>query len=1057
MNNIKLRFLILTVSVGLLWVAGGFFPSAEAKRQKTVGELLKGIEKKARKVEIKKGRSALPKFSPIQQSSRVNLGAVQPPSRSALYYEEGTDEGELEKVTDEGIRQLYRLTQQFKTSKRRGELWLRLAELYVEKARLIEYKLQTKYDEQLTAYNNKQIKSRPRLNLAPAQEYNKKAIQLYEWFLRDFPRDEKVPQALFFLGYNYFELNKENIGKKYYERLTKEYPKSPYVDESNFALGEHYFDQQNFKVALKHYIKVAKNRRARLYSFALYKAAWCQYKIGKVKAALGSLEYVIRAGRQAKGSEDRSSGGVSRIRLASEAVKDLVIFYAEAGSPGAAKEYFDRVVGSRNTPKLLEKLAYYYVDTGNKSGARLIFKDLIDANPNAPKAYDYQYQIVSMYTASGSTKVFRQELYNWIQSYGPDSPWARENGRDNELVAKATKLIETTLRNYILQQHQTAQNSRAQYSQETAKKGYELYFSTFKEGERLDEMHFFYAELLFDMKEWERAAYHYMWVSENAPKSQYAEKASLNALLSLEKKLPTPEEIKSIVGDSNQPVEFDRSMKMFEKSALQYIQKHPKGENVVAIKYKLASLHYYFNQYDKALAMFNDIVDNYPKTKEAEFSANLILDIYNIRKDFTGLEKAGTKILSNPDLASAPVGGQIKGILQRASFKRAQEQESSKDYAGAAQSYEGFAKQNPNSELTLSAYYNAGVNYERAGDLFKALSMYAIVANSRSKQHEGLIKNSSKFIAALYEKTGQYAKAAEAFEAYAKANEKNREAVDFYYNAAVIRQAIKHYNTAIRNFEKYYDLSRKLDRVEVLFQIGQIWEARGNLRKAQAYYEKYMNSNPIDPATVVEASFLIGQISEKRGRRKNAEDWYGKTVAVQRRLSAKGDSVGVPLAAEAKFKLVYKIYEDLRGIKIPASPAAQSKAVNNKLALLEKLKEELKDVIKYDDAYQIVAALALTGQAYQHMAASIYNAPLPKGLDAEGLKQYREGVEKVAKPFQDEAIKSYQEAIEKGYRLEGYNDWLRIAKKELNNLDPSKYPDFGEESLSTNLPDWMGI
>src|SRR5690606_23988879 len=107
---------------------------------------------------------------------------------------------------------------------------------------------------------------------------------------------------------------------------------SPYVDESNFALGEFHFEKEQWKEALQYYLRVAKNPRARLYSFSLYKAAWCYYKSGSVKNALASLERVIRAGRAAQGKTDGSSG-VSRIRLATEAMKDLVIFYAEVGTP----------------------------------------------------------------------------------------------------------------------------------------------------------------------------------------------------------------------------------------------------------------------------------------------------------------------------------------------------------------------------------------------------------------------------------------------------------------------------------------------------------------------------------------------------------------------------------------------------------------------------------------------------------------------------------------------------------------------------------------------------
>lgn len=1028
----------------------------ENKKNKTIGDLLKGIEKRAKEVEIKKKKSSLPTFEAMQRAKNVNLQSIKPPSSTTLYYDEGSSEAELEKVTDQGISQLYKLTQQFKTSKRRGELWLRLAELYVEKARLIEYRIQQNYDQELRNYNEGKVKERPKVNLAPAQEYNKKAIQLYEWFLRDFPKDPKVDQALFFLGYNYFELGEEIKGKGYYERLTKEFPKSPFIDESNFALGEFYFENEKWKESLGYYQKVAANKRARLFSFALYKAAWCEYKTGRVKAALESLEKVIRAGRVAKGQSDETAGGVSRIRLATEAMKDLVIFYAEVGTASGARAYFDEVAGSKNSYNLLEKLAYYYSDTGSRDNARYVFKSLIDERPSAPKAYDYQYQIVNMYASAGNDKVFREELYNWIERYGPDSVWHQANKENTELVGKATQLIETTLRNYILQQHQTAQNSRAPFSQKLAKSGYELYFQTFKESPRLDEMHFFYAELLFDMQDWEKAAFHYLWLVDNAPKSQYFEKAMLNSLLALERKLPTLAEIKKIVGETTEPVEMDRTIKLFEKVGVKYVDVFPKAEDAVPIKYKIATYYYYYNHYDRALELFTQIMKDNPKSKYAEYSANLILDIYNIKKDYEGLEKAGNQILSIPELAKSPAGSQVKGILQRTSFKKAQDLEATKDYVKSASSYEDFARKNPGSDLATSAYYNAAVNYERGGDLFKALSMYAIIMASKDAKAEGLRKNASKFSAALYEKTGQYAKAAAAFESYASGNQKDKEAVNFYFNAAVIRDGLNNYKSALVNYQKYIELSRSSERSEAYFLLGKMHERQKKIRAALEFYDKYITSNPRNASQVIEATFIIAKLNESIGRKKLADEAYAKTVAVQRRLSKSGP-VGAQYAAEAKFKLVYPTYEQLRAVRIPRDPAAQSKAVQEKLNLLNRLKEELKAVIKYDDGPQVVASLTLIGQAYQHMSSAIYNAPMPTNLDADGLKQYKAGVEQIAKPFQDEAIKSYESALEKARKLEGYNEWTKTAHRELHSLNSEKYPSGDQRVFLTKVPDWLDL
>jgi tetratricopeptide (TPR) repeat protein len=1039
----------------LLALASSIALAQDSQKSKTVGELLKRIEKNTKRVSISKSSVAVPtvqKQHTAIPDKAFDFKTIKPPSRSRLLYQEGTNEAELQKMTDDGIAQLYKLSRQFKTSSRRGELWLRLAELYVEKSRLIEYKLQTEHDKAAKAWSEDANHSgkAPKLDLRPAQEFNKKAVQLYEAFLHDFPKDSKVDQALFFLGYNYFELDKAEKGHVFYERLVKEYPESPYIEESNFALGEFYFDHEKWKDAEARYDVIARNKHAHLYSFALYKKAWCQYKLGEHKAALASLEKVIRAGRAGKNA---TAGGVSNIRLAGEATKDLVVFYAEAGDPKDARAYFEDIVGRDKVFPLMESLAYHYSDIGNRTAARDVFKELESERPTAPKSFDYQYRVVTMYSGELKNDTFKQELFFWIKNFGPGSEWYKGNEANHQLTAKSMALIENTLRTNILQNHQSAQNSHSQIAQKQAKEGYEIYFQSFKDGKSLDEMHFFYAELLFDMGEFEKAAVHYTWVTDNAPKSKYFEKASLNTILSLEKKLPKEEDLRKNVKDNDlKPIAFPPAIKAFQVAVDKYVVNYPNGENVPAIRYKLGALYYYHNQFDEALNVFNSIIKQYPKSPYAKYAANLTLDIYNLKKDYAGLETAGNQILQNNDLAKTEIGDQVKGVLQRVGFKKGQDLESKKDYAGAAKSFEEFGRANPGTDLGTSAMYNSAVDYEKAGDSNKALGMYGLILQSKDPKHEDQRKNARKFSAQLYERTGQYEKAAQAFEEYAKSNAKDKEAQNFYYNAAVIRDGMNSYNAALSDYETYIDTSKTPDRKENLFLMAKIWERRGNQSKALDFYQKYYDSGAHTPAALVETCFAIADINSKRKNVTEADKWYNKTIAVQRKVSTKDKPVGVSFAAESKFHVVYHTYEELRAIKIPANPAKQGKAVQEKLAKLNQVKEQLKSVIAYDNAEMIVASLTLIGQAYQHMAAAIYAVPAPKA-DAEQLKAYQQGVDKIARPFQDEAVKNYELAVQRGYELEGYNDWLKASQKELGTLQKDKSQDFGEKAVLTKVMD----
>lgn len=1031
-------------------------PASTMSKPKTIGDILSNIEKKAETVKFNKQKSALPTSarSDSAPSQNVNLRAVKPPRSKELYYSENSDEAELERVLDDQIEQLFKLTQQYRKSTKRGELWLRLAELYVEKARLIEYRIQAKHDKDMEKFLTGKTKVKPKLVLTQSLEYNKKAIQLYEWFVRDFPKDPKMDQALFFLGYNYFEIGNVKAGQAYYIRLTKEYPDSPYVTESYFALGEYNFDAEKWADALVNYNKVVADRKGRLYSFGLYKSAWCNYKLQNTKVGLKLLERVIMDGRRSKTAGEQGAG-VSRVRLATEAVKDLIVFYAEAGDPAKAREYFEEVVGKKSALANTGKLAQYYMDTGNRTSAKILFNQLIDEAPMAPRAFDYQHNIVKMYQAAGQTDLFIKELYIWIDGYAPGSEWQKSNSDKKDLLAKATEVMESTLRNYVLQQHQNAQNARTPNAQTNAKRGYELYFKTFNASPKLDEMHFFFGELLFDIGDFERASFHYSWVYTNTPKSVYAEKALLNSLLAYEKKLPSDKQLKAVVGEGTKPVEFSAEVKSFEQVALKYLNTNPKGDNVVNVKYRLGTLYYYYNQFDPAIKIFNDIIASHPKSELARFSANHLLDIYNLKNDYQGLLAAADNILKVPELARSDVGAQIKDIKLRTDFKMAKNFEDKKDYAGAGQAYESFAMKNRSNSLATSAVFNSGINYERAGNTMKAIAMYTMIANDKQKGNEDLRKKSSKFLPALFEKTGQYMKAAQLFEAFAAENPKDTESEGFYYNAALIYDGMNQYSNAVRNYEKYFEKRKNRDKLEVFFLLGRLYERMGRWDQASQNYEKYINSGSSNAALVVEAHYRIAKVHEGRGRIKITDEWFEKTVAVQSRLARRGQTVGVSFAAEAKYKLVSRAYPEFVNLRIPRDPNQQGAAVQKKLKLLSRLQDELKKVIAYDNGYQIVAALTLQGQALHHMFTTLIESPIPKGLTADELKQYKEGVAKIANPFRDQAVASYQLAVARGFELQAYSQSINTAQKGLAQLKGEVSPVMNTRILLTKEPDWM--
>lgn len=1029
----------------------------KAVKKKTVGDLLSQAQN-SKKVQVIKTTTSLPSVNMgFKGGGRTyDLDSVRPPRSSEILKKDSVSaEKEYERVLDQQIRELYKLTQKFKASANRGELWLRLAELYIEKASIIDSRKQDEYDAKLRAFQSGKTKIKPRLDIAEAREYNKKAIQLYEWFEKDFPKDEKISQALFFLGYNYFELGDIDKGARYYEALTKGYPNTPFAGEAHFALAEYYFEGEKWTPAYKEYAYLIKEKRHRLHTFALYKGAWCLFRLGKVQQAMNYLEYIIKTGKAETGEKLAGQKAINRNRLENEAMRDIVVFYVEGGDPGKAPGYFQDLVGN-DYSQHLERLAYQYAERGNKDASRDMFKFLIAQNPSGLKSFEYQYQIVQNYFYAKNTSRFKAELYSWVKDYDANSSWYAANRSNKEVIESSYKLRETTLRNYVLQQHQTAQNSRAPYSQEQANEGYQLYLKEFSESTSAPDMYFYFGELLYDMKKYDEAAIQYKWVVDKAPQNKFYSKAAQNLILAVERSIPTDQEMQKRVGTTLDPIPLEPKVDRFIKVGQWYVDKFPSSDKSVEIKFRMGRLFYQNNHFDEAIKLFREIVKQKPNSKYAEYSANLLLDIYNLKKDYVALEKAGTELLTVPAIASSKAGADIRDVIEKASFKRGQDLEVEKKYAESAQVFDAFAKQNVKSTLATTALFNAGVNYERAGMYAPAIAAYQAVLSSKDPSADKFKPKVRRLLAKQYQDTAQFEEAAKLYRQAAQENPKDPLTPNFIYNAAILYEALGRSEEAIRSYSEFMRVSKKhMDNMEASFSIAKIHRKLGQNGAAIAHYMEYAEGGR-DQEKVVESAYWVSELSAQKGAITKSQEWRKKVLAIQRRFAPDKKGVGASYAAKIKFGDAMETFKELKSVKFPANPAKQKAAADRKVALLTRLAGELADVIKYDSAEEIVSSISVLGQANQNMAQAILTAPLPPGLNAAETKQYKEGIGKFAEPFTSKATESFKLAVARGWELEIYNEHFKKAYEYMNNLDPQTYYSGGEVGTEIRLVNWMG-
>jgi TolA-binding protein len=1059
-SNLKYLNKTLTiVLIGVSFYSMQVLAQTAAKKKITLGDLIKKAKQESRGSKVnslEKKSIALP-FAQIsfEEKKEVDLNEVKPPKLSEIYNYENIDQAAYEQTLNLQVEELYKLTQKFKSSSNRGELWLRLAELYVEKATILSHRKQLEYEKKSTDFQAGKG-AKPILDLSDAKDFNKKAIQLYDWFLRDFPSDPKVSQALFFLGYNNFELGNVAEGTKYYNQLNAQHPSSQFAGESHFAVAENLFENEKWAEAYKEYSFLLKDNTHNLHTIALYKASWCLYRLGKTEEGIKYLDYIVKSGRRAKVNDSVNGKKINMARLENEAVKDLVIFFADTGNTKRAITYFKNL-NTKESKESIEKLAYYLSNKGNREASKYVFNDLIAQDVSSKKAFEYQHQIVQNYFFSKNSPEFKSELYKWITNYNAKSSWYNANKSDQNFIKKSNQTREKTLRNYILQQHQAAQNSRAMFSQKAADDGYKLYFQEFSNSEMAGDMRFFYGELLYDMARYSDASSEYRAVVSLYPANQYIEKASQNILLAIEKSLPRDEDIQKRTGNSIVPIALDETIEKFIKSSNWYLQKYPKSDKAAEIKFRTGRLYYLTNNFNPAEKQFKEIVQQYPNTKYSEYSANLLLDIYNLKKDYVGLEKIGSELLADQSISNTKIGDDIRGVLEKASFKKAQNLESEKKYLESAKQFQFFAAQNAKSELVGMAYFNAGINFEKAGKNKEAVTNYIKVITLNNPQALVLKPKAKKLLAKLYQESGQFEEAAKLYSELAQVNTIDLQYDNYLYNSALMLEITGRNYEAIKEYENYLRVGKnKEENALVNFKIAELLRKNERLTDSLAAYRRFAEILHATVNKKIEAQYWIYELSRRLNIKIHAHSVEVKIRSLIAALPDTNNKSANTYLAKIKLAQAAEVFSELKAVYIPINSAQQKIAVDKKLELMSVLNELIGGVIRLDSAEELVSALYILGESNEHMAHEFSSVPVPTNLNDEQKKLYLVEIEKIITPFTNKSEESYKLAIERAIDLQVYNQAYSNAFMKMHKKYPEQFYSSGEASSESKIIDWMG-
>ncbi len=954
--------------------------------------------------------------------------------------------GETEIKRDKKRTQAIAMLREFLADKPEGETradgLFKLAELLWEEARRVYLENMDAFERKLEGCRVKrggckQPPVEPRLELAESEA-------LYRTLLADHPDYRRADLVLYLVGFASKEDGREAEALGMFQQVIERFPASPLYGDAWMMIGEHWFAAEQWQEARDAYGNILTRPESATYDLALFKTAWCNWKLGDVDSAVRQFKAVLDLAVEAQRS---GSAALKRRRsgIGEEALDYLVIVFTEDRSI-SAKEVFDflaSIGGEQYSRDVLLKVADAYFGQAEYERSADTYRFLISLEASALSAAGWQRKIVENWIAALDDERTRDEMKVLIDGYGPASPWAKRQRGQDEALTKSLAATETLVRVTATNMHAEAQEREKRSKKPDVKlyaataDAYGVYLSGFGAGDAVSakaaEVRYRRAEILyFKLGKHEEAGDEYLAVGKTAPVGEYHKEALKKAMAAFEAARPKD------TSGRKQLLPVD---KKFAEAMDLYATLFPADPELVGLIFKNGQLFYDYGDYDEAIKRFGLIVTKYPDHPDAGPAGDRILKALAQGKDYENIEEWARRLKKAKAFAAADQQERLDRLIVESIGKSGEKYGEAGKYDQAAAFYLRVPKEFPKHKLAAQSMMNAGVMYEKAKKPEAAAEVYLDLAERYPDSDQG--ERSAFAAGQLYEKVAYFDRAAEAYEIAVTRAPKSKDAPDALYNAGVLRQALGQHDKAIAHFQLYAKRHKdRKDAAEVAFRIGAVYEDQGDDGRAEQAFRSFATSYKGHRRTI-EAHVRAARTALRLGQQRRSADALDDALKLFKRLdkkSGKDREAALPWAAEARYLQGELVYREFEKISLDVKPKALDRTLRKKTDYLIKAQGIYADVVKLGDLRWGTAALYRIGQIFDVFAEALRSAPTPGGLPPDEAEAYRGALDMYVVEMEEKAIDLYAQGYAKAIELQVYDHYTTKIREALGRLSPDEYP-----------------
>ncbi len=917
--------------------------------------------------------------------------------------------------------------------------------------RLGELEWEDSRDKFLAAFNAWEKKPQDQRGEPPSPDYATPRGRFLR-VLRNFKTFRSYDLALYVDGFLANEEGKfeEALGR--FNKILEWFPKSRFVPDAHMVRAEFEFtkDAPNYQTALQEYEEVLKYKDSGLYDIALFKSAWCLWRLGQTDIAAQRFLAVFKDSAEA-GQGERSREEIDELQR--EALKNLVAVFVEDEKNRAEDmhKFLVRAGGDKFAGRIVRALADALYEQAHYERGIEAYKLLLRLEPMDPEAYKHALAVAQGHSTMEGWKKLKDEYRVVIAEYVPPAPprkgkkpkragaWTR--AQNPTTLTASTRAVKAQLKDDAVGLHAKAQADKTSKGQFEGAAGlYEVYLERFGRERDSYELHYNVAEIyLYQLGKEDKAADSYLAAVRLNPKGKLSRDALYNALAALERARAREFEARRAEGKKQEESPLDKQL---TEAMELYVTTYPNDPAVPELLFRQGKLYYDYEVYDPAVRQWGLLLEKYPSSSFAAGAGELILDSFNKSRDYENIETWARRLKTAPSFMKPEQQARLNTLIIQAVFKQGEQHADAGRHDKAAQAYLRAATEFPKERRAAQAAVNAQVSARRAADLVTLKAAAAIlIANHKDKPEaaQGL------WIAATtHQEIGLFSDAAEYHDVIVDNFPKYEHHKDAAFNAVLLRTTVGEHAKAIESgnkFKRLYGRDESAD--EVTFLMGKAHEKAEKWTEAEQLYATYAKSAR-RPSSQVEAYARLASVRLRANDVRGADGALASGLKVYRQRKGGIDESGRYFAAKARYMQGERILQDYERVKIEGEVKQLKERLKRKSELLKRAADTFLDTAEMGVAEWTTASLYQIGFTYESFSKALLNSPPPASLSAQDKELYSQQIDEFVIPIEERALEAYESGWLKARELGIFNSWTAKMREALGRLNSELFPPLKE-------------